>query len=85
MQPGSLRKKCPFQDALFLEVEGTNQWKVIRSRSPEVFRKKGALRNFANSQENTCARVSFLIQLQASASIFYRTPQVAASELSYDE
>ena len=47
MQPGSLRKKCPFQDALFLEVEGTNQWKVIRSRSPEVFRKKGALRNFA--------------------------------------
>ena len=47
MQPGSLRKKCPFQDALFLEVEGTNQWKVIRSRSPEVFRKKDALRNFA--------------------------------------
>ena len=38
-----------------------------------------------NSQENTCARVPFLIQLQASAYIFYRTPQVAASELSYEE
>ena len=38
-----------------------------------------------NSQENTYARVSFLIQLQASASTFYRTPQVAASELSYEE
>ena len=26
---------------------------------------KGVLRNFANSQENTCARVPFLIKLQA--------------------
>ena len=40
-----------------------------------------------NSQENTCARVSFLIKLQAEAfceifknSFFYRTPPVAASE-----
>ena len=46
MQPESLRKKCPFQGALFLEVEGTNQWKVIRSSRPEVFRKNCALRNF---------------------------------------
>ena len=27
--------------------------------------KKGVLRNFQNSQENACARVSFLIKLQA--------------------
>ena len=31
-----------------------------------------------NSQENTCARFSFLIKLQAYA--FYRTPPVAASK-----
>ena len=47
MLPASLRKKSPFQGALFLKVVGTNQWKVIRSSRPEVFRKKGALRNFA--------------------------------------
>ena len=47
MQPASLRKKCPFHGALFLKVEGTNQWKVIRSSRPEVFRKIGALRNVA--------------------------------------
>ena len=32
----------------------------------EVFCKKGVLKNFTNSQENTCARVSYLIKLQAS-------------------
>ena len=26
---------------------------------------RGVLKNFANSQENTCARVSFLLKLQA--------------------
>ena len=82
MQPASLRKRCPFQGALFLKFEETNQWKVIRSSRPKVFRKKGISQN---SQENTCAKVSFLIQLQASVSIFYRTPQVVASELSYEE
>ena len=40
-------------------------WKD-RSSRPEVFCKRGALRNFSNSQENTCVRVSFLIKLQAS-------------------
>ena len=42
-----------------------------------------------NSQENICARVSFLIKLQACAEIFeisnntflYRTPPVAASDV----
>ena len=46
MQPASLRKKCPFQGALFLEVEGMNEWKVIRSSRPEVFCKKGWLSLF---------------------------------------
>ena len=85
MQSASLRKKGPFQGDFFLEVEEANQWKVIRSSRPEVFRKKVLLEISQNSQGNTCARVSFLIQLQASASTFYRTPQVAASELSYEE
>ena len=35
----------------------------FRSNRPEVFSKKGVLKNFAKSQENTCARVSFLIKL----------------------
>ena len=32
---------------------------------PEVFHKKGVLKNLQNSQENTCVWVSFLIKLQA--------------------
>ena len=34
--------------------------------------KKGALRDFANSQENNCARVSFLIKLQAGPAILLK-------------
>ena len=45
----------------------------LRSSRPTVFCKKGVLRNFAKlfleisqiSQENTCARVSVLVMLQA--------------------
>ena len=37
-----------------------------RSSHPELFCTKGALKIFAYSQENTCARVSFLIKSQAS-------------------
>ena len=36
-----------------------------RSRRPEVLCKEGVLRNFAKFTGNTCARVSFLIKLQA--------------------
>ena len=36
---------------------------AIQKQSPEVFCEKGILRNFTNSQENTCARASFLIRL----------------------
>ena len=38
----------------------------IRGSSPEVFYKNVFLEISQNSQENTCARVSFLIKLQAS-------------------
>ena len=38
----------------------------VRSSHPEVFCKKAVLRNFAKFTGNTCARVSFLIKLQAS-------------------
>ena len=59
---------------------------VVRSCSV----KKVFLKMLQNSQENTCARVSFLIKLQASGvflwilqhlknTFFYRTPLVAAS------
>ena len=33
--------------------------------------KKGVLKILQNSQENTCARVSFLIKLQASGLFFF--------------
>ena len=60
---------------------------------PEVFCKKRVLRNFAQtSQENTCARVSIFIKIEAPAQVFscefceiskntlsYRTLPVAAS------
>ena len=39
---------------------------LFRSSRPEVYYKKVVLRNFAKLQENTCARVSFLIKLQAT-------------------
>ena len=38
-----------------------------RSNRPNVFCKKGVLRNFVKLKENTCARVSFLIKLQSLA------------------
>ena len=39
---------------------------ISRSSRSEIFCKKDVLRNFANLQESTCARVYFLIKLQAS-------------------
>ena len=42
-----------------------------RSSRQEVFCKKGVLRNFQNSQDNTCARDTFLIKLQASGLQLY--------------
>ena len=37
----------------------------VQKQPGEVFFTKGVLKNFANSQENTCVGVSFLIKLQA--------------------
>ena len=41
--------------------------KTIRRSRPEVFCENGVLKICQNSQENTCAIVSFLIKLQASS------------------
>ena len=46
-----------------------------RSNFPKVFCKKGALKSFAKFAENTCARVSFLIKLQAW-SLSYRNQSI---------
>ena len=47
---------------------GKNMFKYLdmQKHPPEVSHKKGALKNFAKFTENTCARGSFLIKLQAS-------------------
>ena len=45
--------------------------KTYRSSRPQVFCKKVFLEISQNSQENTCARVSFLIKLQASGLQLY--------------
>ena len=37
----------------------------VQKQAPEVFYKKVFLKVSQNSQENTCARISFLIKLQA--------------------
>ena len=47
-------------------------WSYSRSSCPEVFCKKGVLRNFINSQENTCYRVSFLISCRLETCNFIK-------------
>ena len=47
-------------------LEETSKEGKNRSSCPEVFVKKVFLEISQNSQENTCARVSFLMRLQAS-------------------
>ena len=64
---GNNRKKPGPHSVFFLDkslylAAGSS---FYRSSLPEVFYKKGVLRNFAKITENTCARVSFLIELQA--------------------
>ena len=52
--------------------------RVIKTLPEAVVRmcsvKKMFLKIWKNSQENTCARASFLITLQASEQLFYRIP-----------
>ena len=42
----------------------STEFSVIRNSRFELFCKKDVLKSFAYSQENTCATVSLLIQLQ---------------------
>ena len=53
-----------------------------RSR-PEAFCEKGFLKFSQNLQENTCARVSFLIKLQAEACNFIKE-ETLAQVFSYE-
>ena len=93
-------KNQPFLPVLRLRVSDSfccfNEFKssfyiikpsLERSSRPEVFSKKGALRNFTKFTENTRARVSFLMAQVFSRefyeisknTFFHRTPLVAAS------
>ena len=48
-----------------------------KSSCPEVFSKKGILRDFAKFTGNTCAGVSFLIKLQPEVRNFIQKEAVA--------
>ena len=52
-------------------------WPFLRSSRPEVFCKKVLLQISQNSQENICARVSLLIELQAQACNFIKNEALA--------
>ena len=56
----------------FVNVDGH-----FRSSRPDVFCLKDVLRISQNSQENTCARLSVLIKLQAWACNFIKTETLA--------
>ena len=43
----------------------------MQKQPPKVFYKKGVLKTSQNSQENTCARVSFSMKLQALSEHFF--------------
>ena len=47
------------------EINKLNMEMLLQKQPPEVFCKKVFLETPQNSQENTCARASFLIKLQA--------------------
>ena len=59
------------------KTEQPELYKLIttyRCSRPEMFCEKMFLKISQNLQENTCARVPFLIKLQARGTYFYRTP-----------
>ena len=58
------QKNIDFEYCLITDFQNIKIHAKCRSSPPEVFYKKGDLRNFTNSQENTCARASLLIKLQ---------------------
>ena len=51
--------------------------RIDRSSYPEVFYKEGVVKISQNSHENTCARVSILIQFQALACSFIKKETLA--------
>ena len=79
--------------ALFISLSTLFHWPKFghfRNSRWEVSCQKGAFNNFAKSKENTCARVSFIIKLQAFKkrlqrrcfpvkNFFYRIPRVGSS------
>ena len=75
-----LESKQVFPSEIFDSSFVLNNITNARSSSQEVFYKKSVLRNLQNSQENICARDSFLIKLQA---LGLCRPLVAASPVLY--
>ena len=53
------------------DLKSTTGLAFIKKQPPEVLCKKGVLKIFAKFTGNTCARVSFLIKLQASGLQLY--------------
>ena len=51
---------------------GKNHYDRFRSSRPEVLYKKGVFKIFQNSQENTCGRVPFQINLQTRGLHLYQ-------------
>ena len=81
-------KNYSFKTIMLVNLRESIIRKLLTSRSspPGVFCKKVLLEISQNLQENTCARISFLIKLQACEfceifknTFFYRTPLVAVS------
>ena len=67
-----------FKNTCFVEDLQTAGFETPgRSSHPEVFCEKGVLKIWENSQEDTCARVSFLIKLQAGACKFIKKETLA--------
>ena len=59
----------------FKKVRAEQRITTSQKQPSEVFyKKKMFLKISQNSQENSCARVSFLIKLQVSEHLFYETP-----------
>ena len=71
--PHKKRRKFALTFALSIKVI-IQVWKsqsAFKSSRPEVFCKKVFLEIWQNSQESTCARVSFLIKLRLRQSLFF--------------
>ena len=58
------------QNGLFKKLWKCKEILYFQRQSPAMFYKKALLDISQNSQENTCARASFLMKLQASLQIY---------------